>query len=563
MTIISKRLEQVLDMFLTPDMENLELLEKQIRKIWESNGDNLMDSPVRIGYTTNCSYFQRVRNVSIPNEPVPFENLVKELTFYYNGMIKWNSPGVMINITPPPLVSTVAAAACANVFNPNLAMDVPAGNMAFAEMEVIKMICDLVNWNIDDSTGLFTFGGKGTVLYAIRAGLNSCLPNARYKGLSRGEVKVFSTEQGHPCHYENCEWLGIGSENCVRIPVLENGQTNIDILRQELENAVQSNVKIACIIVNGGSTLYTTIDEIAAIVKIRDELVEKYARQYVPHVHVDSVIGWAWLMFDTYDFGTNPLSFSESALEELKYVYNHIKDIGLADSFGVDFHKTGYSPYLCSMFVCKDKKKVYNLGESNQAPISELEYGLYAPFTYTLESSRSGASAIQAWISLKQLGKGGYQRIIGTMVETGCSMREYFSKAKYSVCRNNNAHGFVTLVMLFPEDLRERSKDNLESFTDEELMRIAQYNHKFYLYILSLNSKNEVPFLLDYVSKQSTVRTVKIGVIKMFPMSPFCNLDYLSSFYTRFEDVLSRFDMAWEHMVLEDSPYRPKPFVTR
>lgn len=563
MTVVSERLKQVLDMFLSPDMKNLDLLERQIQKIWEATGEGMIESPVRVGHTSNAPYIERIKDTQIPNESVPFDALVEELAFYYNGLIKWNSPGVMINITPPPLIAAVAASACGNVFNPNLAMDVPSGNMAFAEIEVIKMICDLVHWNIETSTGLMTFGGKGTVLYAIRTGLNACYPDARYKGISRGEVKVFSTEQGHPCHYENCEWLGIGSENCTRIPVLKNGQMNTDVLRDELEKTIKSDIKIACIIVNGGSTLYTTVDEIAKVVAIRDDLVKKYNLSYIPHIHVDSVIGWAWLMFDTYDFNSNPLEFSEKSIEELKFVYEHVKEITLADSFGVDFHKTGYSPYLCSMFVCKDKKRVYGLGDVNQAPVSELEYGLYAPFTYTLESSRAGVSAIEAWISLRQLGKGGYQRIIGTMVETGCSMRKHFSQAPYSVCRNTEAHGFVALAMLFPRELRERSKEELETFDDEELIKIAKYNHKFYLYILSLNARNAVPFLLDYVSKHTTIKTVKIGVIKLFPMSPFCNLDYLDSFYSKFEEVLTVFDSMWEDMKLDDSPYRPKPFVTR
>lgn len=558
-----KQYQRVLEMFLSPDMENLGLLEKQIHSIWEKNEEKLRESPVRVGHTDRSAYLERVSNSCIPDNSQSFDELVDELSFYYNGMVKWNSPGVMINITPPPLISSVAAAACSSVFNPNLAMDVPSGNIAFAELEVIKMLCDLVQWNYKEATGLMTFGGKGTVLYAIRTGLNYCIPDARYKGLTRGMAKVFSTDQGHPCHYENCEWIGIGSDNCVRIPVLDDGTINISILEDELRTTIENNIKIACIIVNGGSTLHTTIDDIGRIVKLRDNLVEEYNLEYIPHIHVDSVIGWAWLLFDTYDFEENKLEFSSEALTELRFVYNRIKDITLADSFGVDFHKTGYSPYLCSLFLCKDKTKVYSLGESKQAPMEELEFGLYAPFTYTLESSRAGISALEAWISLKQLGKFGYQSIIGTLVEAGCDMRHHFSNTEYSICTNNPAHGFVALVMLFPKELRPISKKELSEFTDEELLIIAKFNHKFYLYILSLNKNNDVPFLLDYVSKQTTVRNIKIGVMKLFPMSPFCSLSYLKSFYTLFETVLKNFDECWKTIELNDSPYRPKPFVTR
>ena len=344
---------------------------------------------------------------------------------------------------------------------------------------------------------------------------------------------------------------------------LGNTPENLDILKDELEKCIMYGEKIACIIVNGGSTLYTTIDEIAKVVEMRKSLMDKYALDYCPHIHVDSVIGWAWLMFESYDFIQNPLEFSEDAIVELKYVYNHVKDISLADSFGVDFHKTGYSPYLCSMFICKDKQKVFNLGEPKQATMDDMVYGIYAPFTFTLESSRAGVSALEAWISLKQLGKGGYQRIIGTLVETGCSLRKHFDNADYSICRNNDAHGFVALVMLLPFELRTSLKTNIESFSDEELLKIAKYNHKFYLYALQLSVRNEIPFLLDYVSKQTTIREIKIGVMKFFPMSPFCNEDYLESFYSEFKAILDKFDEVWETMELTDSPFRPKPFVTR
>lgn len=563
MSSVEKRLMSINDMFLDSQIDNLRMLEQQICMIWEASGDMLSESPVRIGKTSDLPYINKISNSSIPDEPVQFEQLLDELVYYYNGLIKWNSPGVMINITPPPLISAVAAAACGSMFNPNLAMDVPSGNMAFAEMEVLKMICDLVNWDYKYSSGFMTFGGKSTVLYAIRAGLNSCLPEARYKGLLHSKIKVFSTEQGHPCHYENCEWLGIGSDNCVRIPVLNNGQMNLELLELEFEKCIQNDEKIACIIVNGGSTLYTTVDEISKIVELRNDLVNKYHLDYKPHIHVDSVIGWAWLMFDTYDFENNPLEFSPQALVELKYVYDHVKHISLADSFGVDFHKTGYAPYLCSMFVCKDKQKVFNLGETKQAPLEELGYGIYAPFTYTLESSRAGVSALEAWISLKQLGRGGYQRIIGTLVETGCDIRYHFNNSNYSICRNMDAHGFVALVMLIPPELRCQTKMVIETLSDEELLEIARYNHKFYLYVLNLSVKNEIPFLLDYVSKQTLVRDIKIGVIKLFPMSPLCNIDYLKTFYEDFDRILSGFDESWKEIELADSPFRPKPFVVR
>ncbi len=555
-----KKLEQA---FLNPSMENLSDLESCIRKIWEESGGLLCASPIRVGRTDSVSYYDRVKESVIPETGRDNDAMIRELLFYFQGLIKWNSPGVMINITPPPLTLSVAAASCASLFNPNLAMDVPSGNLAFAELEVIKMLSDLAGWDFRESAGLMTFGGKGTVLYAIRTGLHNCCPEAREHGLLGEKIKVFSTDQGHPCHYENCEWLGIGRENCVRLPVLEDGKTDLDAMKRELWSAVQNGYKIACIIANGGSTLYTTVDDIDRVVEIRDELVREFSLPYVPHVHVDSVIGWAWLMFADYDFEKNPLGFSNDACRELRHVYRHVRHIQKADSFGADFHKTGFVPYLCSAFVCKKKAELYALGEENQAPLEESDFGLYAPFSFSLESSRAGTSALSAWISLKQLGKEGYQRAIGILAEAGCSLREHFQEAEYSVCRNRSGHGFAALAMLFPKELRQRSKQDLQLFSDAELLRIAKYNHRFYLYLLHMQAQNKIDFALDYVSKQTDVRGIKIGVIKLFPMSPFCDAAYLETFYSRFEELLETYDQSWETMELKDSPYRPKPFVTR
>ena len=558
-----QRIQEIQKAVLSPDMANIQDLERYIHMTWEQIGDRLTASPIRVGQTDTASYLHRVENATIPEQFSGSEALLGDLAFYMQGLLKWNSPGVMINVNPPAMTLPIAATACCSMFNPNLAMDVPSGNLAFAELEVMKMLSDLAMWDPHKSAGVMTFGGKGTVLYAVRAGLHNCCPQLRQLGIHNQKFKVFSTEQGHPCHYEVCEWLVIGRDNCVSLPVNADGSTRLDLLEQGLREAIRNGYRIACIVANGGSTLYATVDEIDKIVAIRDAMVQEFSLDYIPHIHVDSVIGWAWLMFRGYDFRHNPLGFTDDALEHIRHVYEAIRHIEKADSFGADFHKTGFSPYLCSAVVFKDKKKLYALGEENQAPLDQLEFGLYAPFTFTLESSRPATSALSAWLSLKQLGKDGYRRILGTLAESGSDLRSHFENAPYARCRNLSGHGFAALAMLFPTDLRQRSRQNLESFTDDELLRIAKYNHTFYLYLLGKQVHNEVDFALDYVSKQTDVRGIKIGVMKLYPMSPFCTLDYLDGFYDQFEAILAEFDQTWETLDLQDSPYRPKPFVTR
>lgn len=53
------------------------------------------------------------------------------------------------------------------LLDPNLANDTNCGQIAFAELEVIKYMSTLIGWNYKNSGGYFTFGGTSTILNAI------------------------------------------------------------------------------------------------------------------------------------------------------------------------------------------------------------------------------------------------------------------------------------------------------------------------------------------------------------------------------------------------------------
>lgn len=81
----------------------------------------------------------------------------------------------------------------------------------------------------------------------------------------------------------------------MRLPVDKNGQVIIKELERRLRDCINMGNKIGCIILNGGTTNEIIIDPIKEVVSLRDRLVKEYSLDYVPHIHVDAVIGWAWL----------------------------------------------------------------------------------------------------------------------------------------------------------------------------------------------------------------------------------------------------------------------------
>ena len=105
------------------------------------------------------------------------------------------------------------------MYNPNFAQDTYAGNVIMTELEVTKYVSDLVGWNYMKTYGTFTFGGKGTNLYATKVAINKADKQAASKGCLRNKYFMITSKNGHPCHLEVCNWLGIGSDNCYEITI--------------------------------------------------------------------------------------------------------------------------------------------------------------------------------------------------------------------------------------------------------------------------------------------------------------------------------------------------------
>lgn len=64
----------------------------------------------------------------------------------------------------------------------------------------------------------------------------------------------------------------------------------------------------------------------------------------------------AYLSFKYYDLDTNKFNFSKETCSQIRKILKNIETIKYADSFGVDFHKTGYVNYIASMIVIKNRK---------------------------------------------------------------------------------------------------------------------------------------------------------------------------------------------------------------
>jgi L-2,4-diaminobutyrate decarboxylase len=385
------------------------------------------------------------------------EEVTKLLAGYLQGMTVWAHPHAQANVIPPSSIPSITAFIAAAIYNPNIIWDEYSALFSQSEIEAISMLSHLVGYDPRQSSGVFTFGGTGTILYGCKVGLEKALDGLGQRDGIKEDVKIVASLSSHYSHFNVASWLGIGTKNLVLIPTNQQSEMSLPDLEYYLRRAFDEGTKVAVILATMGTTDAFGIDDLGAIVRLRDRLSEEYELEHPPHVHADSVIGWIWSVFRDYDFSNNPLGFRPRTLRALLDSVQRISCLPKADSLGVDFHKTGYVPYVSSAFLVKDRRDLTHLSREPEKMPYLYQFGQYHPGIYTLESSRSGAGALAALANMHLLGKQGYRALIGHVVEMAELLRQRLEENCFIRVINEGNNGPVTLFRVYPDSMDARA----------------------------------------------------------------------------------------------------------
>jgi len=314
---------------------------------------------------------------------------------------------------------------------------------------VAAMTARLVGYDPARSGGLFTFGGTGTLLYGVKVGLEKALPGTREQGCL-GPAVILCSQHSHYACLNVAGWLGIGQDNVVRVATHRDNSIDVAALEAAAREAIAGGQRIAAIVATMGTTDAFGIDDLAAIHVLRERLVAEFSLGYRPHIHADAVIGWAWSVFRDYDFAANHLGFRGRTVRALAAAANRIGHLSLADSLGVDFHKTGFAPYISSLFLLKSREDFGTLVRERSTMPYLYHTGQYHPGMFTLETSRSATGVMAALANLLLLGCEGFRSLVGHAVEMAELLRELIvARPELSIVNDDN-FGPVTLFRAYP-----------------------------------------------------------------------------------------------------------------
>ncbi|MEX0937107.1 MAG: pyridoxal-dependent decarboxylase [Pirellulales bacterium] len=473
--------------------------------------------------------YRAARSQQIAEESTRLEEVTRKLVAKLEGMPIWAHPLTQINVVAPPSIPSVIGSLLPSIYNPNLVSDDTSYGLAEAEVEVAAMVSGLVGYDPERSTGIFTFGGTATNLYGAKLGIEKAIPGAMEGGVGEGGVLIASG-QSHYCRLNVAGWLGLGERSAIQVPTHLTNDIRIDVLETVARKALDSGRKIICFVATMGTTDALGIDDLEAIVRLRDRLVEEYSLDYRPHVHADAVIGWAWSVFNDYDFEANPLGFRPRTVRALAGAVRRISKLHLADSIGIDFHKTGFAPYISSLFLVRDRDDMQLLIRGRDEMPYLFQTGERHPGVYTLETSRSGSGILAAYANLHLFGKTGMRVLLGHLVEMAELLREHLEGHDSTTVLNDGNFGTVTLFRAYPDGVDTwtiEDRQRTDPAAREELLAHNEYNRRIFQYLHGRAMQGEGVHISMTNCYRHTDYGEPILALKSYILSPFIDEQYV------------------------------------
>jgi glutamate/tyrosine decarboxylase-like PLP-dependent enzyme len=291
---------------------------------------------------------------------------------------------------------------------------------------------------------------------------------------------------------------------------------------QTLADVIDQGRLVAAVVLAGGPLIDTHADSVKAVRQAVTQMVQQAGVGYTPLIHIDCVVTWPWLAFQA-EHDSEFARLQHAVQEKITHLASTVQEARYADSFGVDFHKTGLSPYSSSCFVTRDPSEFRRIQYMPDAPLPEEEsYGQFCSFDRTLENSRNCTGIISAYYVLRRLGKVGLRHHVMHWMMISETLRELIRDDFPSLGSvvNDNTLG-MDVVLRLRVGMDEELLNNLEAATPAAQQRYADLIMGFREWTISSEYCRRQPMpVLGYVPLyRRTPSSVPIPSFLLYPNS--------------------------------------------
>ncbi|MBK9745823.1 MAG: aspartate aminotransferase family protein [Chloroflexi bacterium] len=512
-----------------------------------------------------ASYFQRIANLRSMNSPIlgdAVEGLdyrflrtqkmplvatstnetLEDLFSMLEGTVDWAHPLQVIAPSPPPTIVSLFAYFVAAHLLPNFASDLYSQRFIRAEIQTVAMLADIIGYDQLKCAGFSTFGGAATNIYGIKIALEKAMK--AISGISTNKLCLFKSENAHASSLVAAKWLNVEPINVITVSS-DNNSMNVSDLVSKMRIALDKGYVPAGIVCELGSTFEFAMDRLEEVSEHSKDICKTYNLSMRPHIHADAVIGWVYSFFNDYDFYENPENFEPRAIEGLETIVQNTKQLQLADSIGIDFHKLGFTPLTSSFFLLRDGSDIKYIANQEEFSLEEIysSFGNYTPAHFTLESTRPAMGPLAAYLNCVLLGKEGFRSLLAYNLGLALYLRDKLGNLPYCRVLNNNNEGPALVIRLYPSALPLPEIE--EEILDAQLLeRINQFNERcfdeFTTSLLQNHGAAWLSFSRKYkVFPKHSNNSVELSVMKSYVTSPFTSKETI-------DGAVAVMTQAWE-----------------
>jgi Glutamate decarboxylase and related PLP-dependent proteins len=434
---------------------SIEINKKEFQKIGYQLIDRIADlidsiDKKQVTTTKSPSELQKILgDDSLPKNGTPAAELLSSTTdLLFNHSLFNGHPKFLGYITSSAAPLGALADLLAASVNPNVGAQILSPIATEIEKQTIKWLAEFIGVS-PSYGGILVSGGNMANFTAFLAARTAKAPKTiKEDGISKatGKLTIYCSKTTHTWIEKAVVLFGLGTKSIRWIPTDSSNKMDNKILEATIKNDLTNNFQPIMVIGTAGDVSTGVVDNLKGISTI--------CKTHDLWFHIDGAYG-----------------IPAAIIPSLKSLFEGVSD---ADSIALDPHKWLYSPLEAGCTLVKNPQHLidtfsshpeyYNFSNS-EGEISQNYY------EFGLQNSR-GFRALKVWLTLKQIGSSGYEKLISEDIELSKYLFQLTENQKELEAITQNLS--ITTFRYIPENFKNNLEDTYLNLLNEEILNELQ-----------------------------------------------------------------------------------------